>query len=53
MQKHMRAKRLKEINMNKEKARMILEAMKAQEMQYYQNMRKGVRKPKNSSKPDW
>lgn len=53
LKKLMKSKRLKEINMTKEKAKMILEAMKAQEMQYYQNMRKGVRTPRNSSKPDW
>lgn len=53
LKKMMNTQRLKEINMTKEKARMILEAMKAQEMQYYQNMRKGVRKAKKSSKPDW
>lgn len=53
LKKMMNSKRLKEINMTKEKAKMILEAMKAQEMQYYQNMKKGVRKKKKSSKPDW
>ena len=52
LQKLLKSKRLKEINMTKEKARMILEAMKAQEMQYYQNMKKGVRKQR-SNKPDW
>lgn len=53
MKKAMQSKRMKEINMSKEKAKMILDAMKAQEMQYYQNMKKGVRKARKSSKPDW
>jgi len=45
--------KLKEMNMSEEKAKMILEAMKAQEIQYLQqNKRKGS-KPKDKSKPDW
>jgi Ca-activated chloride channel family protein len=45
--------KLKEMNMSEEKARMILEAMKNQEIQYLQqNKRKGT-KPKDKNKPDW
>jgi len=45
--------KLKEMNMSEEKAKMILEAMKNQEIQYLQqNKRKGS-KPKDKSKPDW
>lgn len=45
--------KLKEMNMSEEKAKMILEAMKNQEIQYLQqNKRKGT-KPKDKNKPDW
>jgi Ca-activated chloride channel family protein len=45
--------KLKEMNMSEEKAKMILEAMKNQEIQYLQqNKRKGS-KPKDKNKPDW
>jgi Ca-activated chloride channel family protein len=45
--------KLKEMNMSEEKAKMILEAMKNQEVQYLQqNKRKGT-KPKDKNKPDW
>ena len=46
-------KRLKEMNMSKERAKMILEAIKNQETQYYQQMIKGKRKPNNPNKPKW
>jgi Ca-activated chloride channel family protein len=45
--------KLKEMNMSEEKAKMILEAMKNQEIQYLQqNKRKGS-KPRDKNKPDW
>jgi Ca-activated chloride channel family protein len=45
--------KLKDMNMSEEKAKMILEAMKNQEVQYLQqNKRKGT-KPKDKAKPDW
>ena len=50
--KEMKA-RLQKINMSQEKAKMILEAMRNQEVQYYQQMRKKKNKKKDSSKPDW
>ncbi len=48
-----REEKLKELNLTEEKARMILEAMKNNEIQYIQqNKRKPTKKP-DSSKPDW
>ncbi len=48
-----RAEKLKELNLTEEKARMILEAMKNQEIQYIQqNQRKPKKRPDNN-KPDW
>jgi Ca-activated chloride channel family protein len=45
--------KLKDMNMSEDKAKMILEAMKNQEVQYLQqNKRKGT-KPKDKGKPDW
>jgi DNA polymerase III gamma/tau subunit len=45
--------KLKEMNLNPEKARMILEAMKNSEIQYIQqNKRQATKKP-DSNKPDW
>ena len=47
------AEKLKDMKISEEKARMILEAMKNNEIQYIQqNKRKATRK-KDSSKPDW
>ncbi len=44
---------LKDLNLTEEKARMILEAMKNNEIQYIQqNKRKPTKKP-DSGKPDW
>jgi flagellar biosynthesis GTPase FlhF len=46
--------RMKEINISEERAKMLLEAMKAQEMQYYQQMqRKGKARKESRNKPDW
>lgn len=48
-----REDKLKELNLTEEKARMILEAMKNNEIQYIQqNKRKPTKKPDNG-KPDW
>lgn len=48
-----RAEKLEELNLTEEKARMILEAMKNNEIQYIQqNKRKPTKKP-DSNKPDW
>lgn len=48
-----RAEKLEELNLTEEKARMILEAMKNNEIQYIQqNKRKPTKRP-DSSKPDW
>ena len=48
-----RSEKLEELNLTEEKARMILEAMKNNEIQYIQqNQRKATKKP-DSNKPDW
>ena len=48
-----RSQKLEELNLTEEKARMILEAMKNNEIQYIQqNKRKPTKKP-DSDKPDW
>lgn len=48
-----RSEKLEELNLTEEKARMILEAMKNNEIQYIQqNKRKATKKP-DSDKPDW
>ena len=48
-----RSEKLEELNLSEEKARMILEAMKNNEIQYIQqNQRKATKKP-DSNKPDW
>jgi hypothetical protein len=45
--------KLKEMQMSEEKAKMILEAMKHQEIQYLQQNKRKATKPKDKSKPDW
>ncbi|MBN8650181.1 MAG: hypothetical protein J0L67_02060 [Cytophagales bacterium] len=45
--------KLKEMEMSEEKAQMILEAMKNQEIQYLQQNKRKATKPKDRSKPDW
>jgi Ca-activated chloride channel homolog len=45
--------KLKEMNMSEEKAKMILEAMKNQEIQYLQQNKRKATKPKDKGKPDW
>lgn len=44
--------RLQQLNMSKEKAQMILDAMRQNETQYYQQMRRRTPAKKNG-KPDW
>lgn len=46
-------KKLEEMKISPEKARMILEAMKNQEIQYLQQNKRKATKPKDKSKPDW
>ena len=45
--------KLKQLNISEEKARMILEAMKNNEIQYIQQNRRKATKKKQSGKPDW
>ena len=46
--------RMEKINMSEERAKMLLEAMKNQEVQYYQQLRKKAKPRKKSrGKPDW
>ena len=45
--------KLKDMNMSEEKAKMILEAMKNQEIQYLQQNKRKASKPKDKGKPDW
>lgn len=45
--------RLQEMNISEEKARMILEAMRNNEMQYIQQNRRKPNKPRDRTKPDW
>ncbi|MCG8310952.1 MAG: hypothetical protein MI975_26425 [Cytophagales bacterium] len=48
-----RSEKLEELNLTEEKARMILEAMKNNEIQYIQQNRRKPRKKSDSNKPDW
>jgi hypothetical protein len=45
--------KLKEMKVTEEKAKMILEAMKNQEIQYLQQNKRKATKPKEKGKPDW
>jgi Ca-activated chloride channel family protein len=45
--------KLKEMDMSEEKAKMILEAMKNQEVQYLQQNKRKSSKQRDKSKPDW
>jgi hypothetical protein len=47
------AERLKDMKISEEKAKMILEAMKNNEIQYIQQNKRKATKKKDSSKPDW
>ncbi len=45
--------RLKEMDISPEKARMLLEAMKSNEVQYLQQKKRKASKRSNNGKPDW
>jgi tetratricopeptide (TPR) repeat protein len=45
--------KLEEMKISEQKARMILEAMKNQEIQYLQQNKRKATKPKDKNKPDW
>ena len=47
------ADKLKEMNISPQQAKMILEAMKDQEVQYLQQLRRRPTKRRQSGKPDW
>jgi outer membrane biosynthesis protein TonB len=47
------SEKLKQMQMDEQKARMILEAMKNQEIQYLQQNKRKATKPKDKNKPDW
>lgn len=47
------SEKLKQMEMSEEKAKMILEAMKNQEIQYLQQNKRKATKPKDKGKPDW
>jgi hypothetical protein len=45
--------KLEKMNISEQKAKMILEAMKNQEVQYLQQNKRKATKPKDKGKPDW
>lgn len=45
--------KLKDMKISEEKAKMILEAMKNQEVQYLQQNKRKATRPKDKGKPDW
>lgn len=47
------SEKLKQMQMSEEKAKMILEAMRNQEIQYLQQNKRKATKPKDKGKPDW
>ena len=47
------ASKLQEMKISPDKAKMILEAMKNQEVQYLQQNKRKASKPKDKGKPDW
>jgi len=47
------SEKLKDMKMSEDKAKMILEAMKNQEVQYLQQNKRKATKPRESGKPDW
>lgn len=49
----MRKQKLKQMNMSEEKAKMILEAMRNNEIQYLQQQRRKSHQRPKSDKPDW
>ncbi len=48
-----RSEKLEDLNLTEEKARMILEAMKNNEIQYIQQNKRNATKKPDSDKPDW
>jgi len=48
-----RSEKLEELNLTEDKARMILEAMKNNEIQYIQQNKRKTKKKPDSNKPDW
>lgn len=47
------SEKMKQMKISEEKAKMVLEAMKNQEIQYLQQNRRKATKPKDKGKPDW
>jgi len=47
------SEKLQQMKISEEKAKMILEAMKNQEIQYLQQNKRKATKPKDKGKPDW
>jgi tetratricopeptide (TPR) repeat protein len=47
------SEKLKEMQISEEKAKMLLEAMKNQEVQYLQQNKRKATKPRDKGKPDW
>ena len=47
------SEKLQQMKISEEKAKMILEAMKNQEIQYLQQNKRKATKPKDKTKPDW
>jgi hypothetical protein len=47
------AEKMKQMKISEEKAKMVLEAMKNQEVQYLQQNKRKATKPKDRGKPDW
>jgi Ca-activated chloride channel family protein len=47
------SEKLEQMKISEETAKMILEAMKNQEMQYLQQQKRKTTKPRDKSKPDW
>lgn len=47
------SEKMKQMKISEEKAKMVLEAMKNQEIQYLQQNKRKATKPKDKGKPDW
>lgn len=47
------SEKLKDMKISEEKAKMVLEAMKNQEIQYLQQNKRKATKPRSKGKPDW
>ncbi len=47
------SEKLKDMKISEEKAKMVLEAMKNQEVQYLQQNKRKATKPRSKGKPDW